>query len=72
MFFGDHDPPHFHARYSGHVAEYRLDGMVIDGLLPRQADRLVRDWVEARQTELAVAWERAVCHEPPGTIEPLD
>jgi len=72
MFFGDHDPPHFHARYSGHNAKYRLDGSLLDGSLPRSADRLVREWAEARRTELETAWERAIRHETPGTIEPLE
>jgi len=30
MFFGDHNPPHFHARYSGHDARIALDGTVLD------------------------------------------
>ena len=71
IFFGDHNPPHFHARYGGHKAKYQLDGILLGGSLPRRADRLVREWADARQTELDMAWERAGRHEPPG-IEPLD
>ena len=71
MFFGDHNPPHFHARYSGQVARIALDGTVLDGQLPRRALQLVRDWTGLHHDELAACWERAVKNEPPGTIDPL-
>lgn len=71
MFFGDHNPPHVHARYGGQVARVALDGTVLDGEIPRRAIRLVREWISIHQTELELCWERAVNHEPPGTIDPL-
>lgn len=71
MFFGDHNPPHFHARYSGHVGRVALDGTFLDGDMPRRAKRLIRAWAALHHRELELCWERAVRHEPPGTIEPL-
>jgi hypothetical protein len=71
MFFGDHNPPHFHARYSGHRARIAFDGTLLDGHLPRRARRLIREWTGLHQDELEVCWERAVRHDAPGTIEPL-
>ncbi|MCH7899948.1 MAG: DUF4160 domain-containing protein [Acidobacteria bacterium] len=71
MFFGDHNPPHFHVRYSGHAARIALDGTVLEGDLPRRALRLVGEWGRLHQSELEACWERTVNHEPPGTIEPL-
>jgi Domain of unknown function (DUF4160) len=71
MFFGDHNPPHFHARYGGQVARIALDGTILDGQIPRRAVRLVREWIGIHQVELEACWGRAVNHEPPGTIEPL-
>jgi len=71
MFFGDHNPPHIHARYGGQVSRVALDGTVLDGEIPRRAIRLVREWISIHQTELEVCWERAANHEPPGTIDPL-
>lgn len=71
MFFGDHNPPHFHARYAGHSARVDLDGTILEGELPRRAARLVREWASIHADELLECWERAVNHEPPGTIEPL-
>lgn len=71
MFFGDHNPPHVHARYAGQAARVALDGTILDGEIPRRAVRLVREWISLHQAELEICWERAVNHEPPGTIEPL-
>ncbi|HUP17935.1 MAG TPA: DUF4160 domain-containing protein [Acidimicrobiia bacterium] len=71
MFFGDHNPPHFHARYANYKARVALNGTVLAGHLPRRVARLVREWAQLHTDELAACWERAVNHEPPGTIEPL-
>lgn len=71
MFFGDHNPPHFHARYAGRTARVALDGTVLEGQLPGRAARLVKEWVTLHGDELGKCWDRVVNHEPPGTIEPL-
>ena len=70
MFFGDHNPPHFHVRYGGNKARVALDGTVLAGALPRRAARLVVEWAQLHGDELEDCWERAVNHEPPGTIDP--
>ena len=65
MFFADHPPPHFHARYGGSEALIAIDsGEVIAGELPPRARRLVREWAEMRREELAADWDRARAHEP--------
>ena len=46
MFFVDHPPPHFFASY-------------IEGHLPANAARLVRQWALARRGELEDNWRRA-------------
>jgi hypothetical protein len=71
MFFGDHNPPHFHARYGEHSARIALDGTFLDGELPRRATRMVLEWTSLHSDELAECWDRAINHEPPGTIDPL-
>lgn len=72
MQFTDHDPPHLHAYYAEHEAKVALsDGEVVAGYLPARAARLVAQWVHLHCTELEEAWLRAMRHEPPGTIEPL-
>lgn len=71
MFFGDHDPPHFHARYAEHHARVELSGEFLGGTMPRRARRLIREWATIHADELEACWARAVRHEPPGIIDPL-
>lgn len=72
MYYGDHPPPHFHARYGGESAKIEIaSGEVIAGSLPVRALRLVREWVEAHRDDLEVNWERTVRHDKPQPIDPL-
>jgi hypothetical protein len=72
MYFGDHPPPHFHARYGGDTAKIEIaTGVVIAGSLPGRALRLVREWMEGHRDELEANWERAVRLERLAPIEPL-
>ena len=57
MFFNDHDPPHFHARYQQFRARVRIDdGQIIDGRLPPTVARLVTEWTALRRNELMKNW----------------
>ena len=72
MYFGDHPPPHFHARYAGDSAKVDIaSGEMIAGALPHRALRLVREWLEQHRDELHENWERAVHYRRPEPIEPL-
>lgn len=72
MYFGDHPPPHFHARYAGQSAKVDIDALaVIEGKLPARALGLVIEWASLHQEELRNAFERAATMQPPGKIEPL-
>lgn len=73
MYFRDHPPPHFHARYGGSEAEINIQTLeVIAGDLPTRAKRLVKEWAEQHQSELLKNWRRARNHSPLHDIEPLD
>jgi Domain of unknown function (DUF4160) len=72
MYFGDHPPPHFHARYSGDDAKIEIaTGAVIAGSIPGRALRLVREWIAEHRDDLEANWERVVRYEVPEPIEPL-
>jgi hypothetical protein len=72
MYFGDHPPPHFHARYAGQNAKIDIDALaVIEGKLPARALGLVIEWATLHQDELREAFSRAENSEVPGKIEPL-
>ena len=65
MFFNDHNPPHFHARYGRATALVGIaDGKVIVGDLPPIAERLVREWTLAHRAELEDNWMRARAMRP--------
>jgi hypothetical protein len=72
MFFGDHAPPHFRARYGGDEALIVIaSGEIYAGALPGRALRLVREWLDQHRDELARNFERGVALEPLEAINPL-
>jgi hypothetical protein len=72
MFFSDHPPPHFHARYSGEEALIVIEtGEVFAGSLPARALRLVREWLDEHRDELVANWNRAAAQQPTEPIAPL-
>ena len=72
MYFDDHNPPRFHAKYSGDEALFDFGGNIIDGELPNRASRLVKDWIQLHKDELVANWTRARNGEPLSPIEPLE
>lgn len=73
MYYDDHNPPHFHARYGGDEALIAIDTLeVIAGTLPSRALGLVYEWAGQHRAELKDAWSRAKNLEPIGTIAPLE
>lgn len=72
MFFDDHPPPHFHAKYGDDQAQIAIaTGEVLHGFLPRRALNLVQEWTELHRDELLDDWRRAEREEPLASIEPL-
>ena len=72
MYFDEHPPPRFHARYGEYDAQIASGtGEILHGSLPRRAMALVREWVELHRDELAADWDRAMAEQPLATIDPL-
>jgi len=72
MFFNDHAPPHFHARYGEFEATIDIDTLSVrQGELPRRALDLVQEWAIIHRAELAQNWR--LCREkmPPEKVDPL-
>jgi len=72
MFFNDHAPAHFHARYGEFEATIDINSLeILEGQLPSRALKLVQEWAMIHREELLEDWrlcrERAV----PAKIEPL-
>jgi hypothetical protein len=58
MYFYDHEPAHFHARYGDQEADFGIDPIVLlAGWLPRRATGLVMDWAELHRNELLANWQ---------------
>jgi hypothetical protein len=70
IYFGDHLPPHFHARYQGQGAQVAIGPpvRVLANSLPPAQLGLVLEWAEEHWLELRRAWARAYIHEGPSRI----
>jgi hypothetical protein len=72
MYRPDYPPPNFHAQYGEYVAQIALGSLqVLNGSLPSRALRLVREWAQGHESELAENWDLAQALEPLRGIEPL-
>ena len=73
MYYNDHAPPHFHAKYGDDEATIRIDtGELLEGSLSSRATRLIEEWRILHQDELDEDWSRARAHEPLNKIAPLE
>lgn len=72
MFWADHNPPHFHAKYGGDEALITLDGEVLQGTLPRRALSLVLEWLALHRRELNEDWSLAQQRKSLKPIQPLE
>ena len=60
MYYSDHGPAHFHARYAESEALVSLDTLeVLEGQLPRRALVMVLEWAALHRRELRANWEKA-------------
>jgi len=73
MYYNDHEPPHFHARYAGGEALVEIDGLgVMEGLLPPRVLGLVVEWASLHRGELLDNWRAARAQTPIREIGPLE
>lgn len=72
MYFDDHNPPHFHAKYGEFEITIRIkDLSVIYGTMPPRALGLIIEWASLHQQELLVDWDLLVNNSAPKKIDPL-
>jgi phosphomannomutase len=72
MFYTEHNPPHFHARYAGKKVAIEIRTLrVLEGRIPPRALGLVVEWGAQHQEELMRDWEKARNSQSPDKIEPL-
>ncbi len=57
MYFNDHNPPHFHARYEDSRALIGIEPLELrEGQLPPRVLGLVIEWGKMHQAELMQNW----------------
>jgi hypothetical protein len=73
MYYDDHAPPHFHAKYGEHRAQINIETLeIIEGEMPRRAFSLVLEWAVLRRNELRQNWLNARDGLPLQDIAPLE
>lgn len=73
MYYNDHSPPHFHARYAdGEVVIAIETGELVAGRLSPRALGLVQEWRELHTKELIEDWRLARERKALKRIEPLE
>lgn len=72
IYYQDHGPPHFHAKYGSDRAVFTINELqLMEGELPGRVTALVLEWAFAHRGELAENWELAVAKKPLRRIAPL-
>jgi hypothetical protein len=72
MFYDDHNPPHFHARYGKDRVAIEISSLrVLEGNIPPRALGLVMEWASQHQKELQSDWDLARENQSPKKIAPL-
>ncbi len=72
LYYNDHAPPHFHARYGAFEITVRIADGVVEGRFPRRALSHVLEWYDLHRAELSEAWNLARARLPLGRIDPLE
>lgn len=72
MFWNEHAPPHFHARYGDFTGAIDIRGLkMTEGDLPKRSLKLILDWTRLHQQELFIDWELCTKKQVPNKIKPL-
>ena len=73
MYHDDHEPPHFHAWYSGEKAQIEIETLaLLKGQLPPRVLRLVVEWAWMHRQELVENWNLARHRLPLRRVAPLE
>ena len=72
MYYNDHAPPHFHAKYGAFEIKVQIADGVVEGRFPRRALSLVLEWYNLHRAELQEDWNLARQRRPLRRIDPLE
>ena len=73
MFWTDHAPPHFHAKYGSSRCAINVRSLeVMFGELPRRAMALTLEWATEHREALMEDWNLCATRQTPKPIPPLE
>ena len=72
MYWKDHSPPHFHAKYQDQEITMDINTGKVSGYLGKRAARLVNEWRKKYKRELLEDWELARSRRLLKNIDPLE
>ncbi len=72
MYWDDHAPPHFHAKYGEYEITVNINTGIITGKFPKRALMHVLEWYELHKDELIIDWDLCQQNEQPKQITPLE
>ena len=72
MYWDDHMPPHFHAKYGDYEIVVNILNGIIEGKFPKRALRHVIEWYELHKDALLEDWDLCRLKQQPKPIEPLE
>ena len=72
MYWRDHAPPHFHAKYAGEEVEIEIESGKVLGSMNRRALKMIQEWSEANKAELLSDWKLAEEQKELKEIKPLE
>jgi hypothetical protein len=72
MYYDDHAPPHFHAKYGEYEITVETESGVVKGEFPRRGLAHVLEWHQLHREALMENWNLARARRPLRRIAPLE
>lgn len=72
MYWRDHAPPHFHAKYQEQEITVEIESGRVVGEMSRRALVMVEEWRQLHKAELLADWRRAEQKQDLAAIPPLE
>jgi hypothetical protein len=72
MYWRDHSPPHFHAKYAEYEVEVEIRTGRATGRMPRRALQMIEHWRKAHVDEMIQDWGCATDGGVLAPIQPLE
>ncbi len=72
IFWRDHAPPHFHAKYQDYEVTVNIETGAVTGQMSVRALKMIEEWRQVHQVELLEDWHLAATKQSLKRIEPLE